>query len=89
MIAIIDYGMGNLRSVQKGFERVLGIMQWSLPGTLLKLSIERVMLSYRVWGRLVTVWPAVTRYGLVDPIHRAIQVGKPFLGNLCRISTFV
>ena len=22
MIAIIDYGMGNLRSVQKGFERV-------------------------------------------------------------------
>jgi len=22
MIAIIDYGMGNLRSVQKGFERI-------------------------------------------------------------------
>ena len=22
MIAIIDYGMGNLRSVQKGFEKV-------------------------------------------------------------------
>ena len=22
MIAIVDYGMGNLRSVQKGFERV-------------------------------------------------------------------
>ncbi|HEY6010801.1 MAG TPA: imidazole glycerol phosphate synthase subunit HisH, partial [Nitrospirota bacterium] len=22
MIAIIDYGMGNLRSVQKGFERM-------------------------------------------------------------------
>ncbi len=34
MIAIIDYGMGNLRSVQKGLERV------GFPAELTRVLVE-------------------------------------------------
>jgi len=77
MITIIDYGMGNLRSVQKGFER-LGFTArvTSNPG-----EVEHA-------GKLVL--PGVGAFrdcmnnlrtgGFVEPIKRHIESGRPFLG---------
>jgi glutamine amidotransferase len=77
MIAIIDYGMGNLRSVQKGFERV-GVAA----------SVTRDV--GEIEGANGVVLPGVGAFGacmenlrqldLVDPVRRVIERGTPFLG---------
>ncbi len=77
MIAIIDYGMGNLRSVQKGFERmghevvvtndaktILGASKVVLPGV----------------GAFPDCMRNLREYGLIDAVHGTIKSGKPFLG---------
>ena len=78
MIAIVDYGMGNLRSVQKGFERVgydavvtrdLGQIQSArgvvLPGV----------------GAFNACMQNLGRFGLIEPIREIVRRNqKPFLG---------
>jgi len=77
MIAIIDYGMGNLRSVQKGLERVgfdavvtrdLGQIQSAggvvLPGV----------------GAFSACMENLGKFGLIEPIRDAVRQQKPFLG---------
>ena len=77
MIAIIDYEMGNLRSVQKGFERIgHEAVVTRQPGVIDRAS-HVVLPGVGAFGDCMA---NVMRYGLVDPIHRAIQAGKPFLG---------
>lgn len=77
MIAIIDYGMGNLRSVQKAFEAV---------GHQAVVTRERRILddaSHLVLpgvGAFADCMANLDRYGLIDPIRRGIAGGKPFLG---------
>lgn len=76
-IVIIDYGMGNLRSVQKGFERV---------GFEARVSRSKRVIA----GASAIVLPGVgafkdcmenlKRYGLIEPILRSIEKGKPYLG---------
>jgi len=77
MIAVIDYGMGNLRSVQKGFERVGHEAVVTREAAVIDRASHVVLPGVGAFGDCMA---NVTRYGLVDPIHRAIQVGKPFLG---------
>jgi len=77
MIAIIDYGMGNLRSVQKGFERVGHEAVVTREPAVIDRASHVVLPGVGAFGDCMA---NVTRYGLVDPIHRAIQAGKPFLG---------
>ena len=77
MIAIIDYGMGNLRSVQKGFERVGHEAVITRNTEVIDGASHVVLPGVGAFGDCMT---NVTGYGLVDPIHRAIQAGKPFLG---------
>jgi len=77
MIAIIDYGMGNLRSVQKGFEKVevdaaivdepaavAGAAGVVLPGV----------------GAFVDAIGQLRKSGLDQAVLEAIKSGKPFLG---------
>ena len=77
MIAIIDYEMGNLRSVQKGFEKgghqavitsdpavVDGASHVVLPGV----------------GAFEDAVAALHRRKLVEPVRAAVAGGKPFLG---------
>ena len=78
MIAIVDYGMGNLRSVQKGFERVgydavvtrdLGQIQSArgvvLPGV----------------GAFNACMQNLGKFGLIEPIREIVRRNqKPFLG---------
>ena len=76
-IAIIDYQMGNLRSVQKGFERVgHQACVTSDPGELARC--DKVVLPGV--GAFEDAMAELRRRGLVEPIQDAIDGQKPFLG---------
>jgi glutamine amidotransferase len=77
MIAIIDYGMGNLRSVQKGFEKVgFAAVVTSDPKVL--LDAQRVVLPGV--GAFRDCIRNLEEGGFVEPILKVIREGKPFLG---------
>ncbi len=77
MIAIIDYGMGNLRSVQKGFERV-GHEAVVTSDAKTILSASKVVLPGV--GAFPDCMRNLREYGLIDAVHESIKSGKPFLG---------
>jgi imidazole glycerol-phosphate synthase subunit HisH len=77
MIAIIDYGMGNLRSVQKGFEKVgHEAIVTSDPAQV--AAATKVVLPGV--GAFEDAAAELRRLGLVKPVLQAIDSGKPFLG---------
>ena len=77
MIAIIDYGMGNLRSVQKGFERMgREAVVTRDPHTILDAS--KVVLPGV--GAFPDCMRNLEEYGLIDAVQKSIASGKPFLG---------
>jgi glutamine amidotransferase len=77
MIAIIDYGMGNLRSVQKGFERVG--YQAEVTREIGKLSSARGIVLPGV-GAFSACMENLRRFGLIEPICEVVRHQKPFLG---------
>ncbi len=77
MIAIIDYGMGNLRSVQKGFERV-GHEAVVTSDAKTILNASKVVLPGV--GAFPDCMRNLDENGLIDAVHKTIQSGKPFLG---------
>jgi imidazole glycerol-phosphate synthase subunit HisH len=77
MIAIIDYGMGNLRSVQKGFERMgREAVVTRDPKTI--LDAGKVVLPGV--GAFPDCMRNLEEYGLIDAVKQSIRSGKPFLG---------
>ena len=66
MITIVDYGMGNLRSVQKGFER-LGY-QAAVTREPGKIAAARGVVLPGV-GAFSACMENLTRFGLVEPIR--------------------
>ena len=77
MIAIIDYGMGNLRSVQKAFEKVgHQAVVTSDPGQV--AAAAKVVLPGV--GAFEDAAAELRRLDLVQPVLQAIDSGKPFLG---------
>ena len=77
MIAIIDYGMGNLRSVQKGFERTgHDAVVTRDPKTI--LNAGKVVLPGV--GAFPDCMRNLEEYGLIDSVYKSIESGKPFLG---------
>jgi len=76
-IAIIDYGMGNLRSVQKGFERVGHHAVVTNDPAVLAAADKVVLPGVGAFGDAIA---ELKRQQLVEPIKRAIDSGKPFLG---------
>jgi len=77
MIAIIDYQMGNLRSVQKGFERVGHEATVTSDAAVLR-DAEKIVLPGV--GAFRDAIAELKRRDLVAPICEAIEQGKPFLG---------
>ncbi|MGD9648246.1 MAG: imidazole glycerol phosphate synthase subunit HisH [Pirellulales bacterium] len=77
MIAIIDYGMGNLRSVQKGFERV-GHEATITNDPDIVAKAEKVVLPGV--GAFADAIAELRHRALVEPVREAIDAGKPFLG---------
>jgi glutamine amidotransferase len=77
MIAIIDYGMGNLRSVQKAFETVghRAVVTRDSPAIA---DAGHVVLPGV--GAFADCMANLEAYGLIEPIRKAINSGKPFLG---------
>ena len=77
MIAIIDYGMGNLRSVLKAFEAV---------GAQARVTykIEDILKADKVVlpgvGAMGPAMQKLQELALAGPIRKVIQDGKPFLG---------
>jgi glutamine amidotransferase len=77
MIAIIDYGMGNLRSVQKGFEHV-GYQAEVTRETGMLSSARGVVLPGV--GAFSACMENLRRFGLIEPIRDIVRRQKPFLG---------
>jgi glutamine amidotransferase len=77
MIAIIDYEMGNLRSVQKGFERVGHAATITSDAAVLAEADKIVLPGVGAFRDAIS---ALRDRKLIEPIRAAIATGKPFLG---------
>ena len=77
MIAIIDYGMGNLRSVQKGFEKI-GADAVVTADPRVVLEADKIVLPGV--GAFRDCMHNLEQAGFVEPILKVIADGRPFLG---------
>jgi imidazole glycerol-phosphate synthase subunit HisH len=77
MIAIVDYGVGNLRSVQKALELVGAAAVVSSDPETLAAASGLVLPGVGAFGDGMA---SLTGCGLVDPVRRHVAVGKPLLG---------
>ena len=77
MIAIIDYDMGNLKSVAKAFEKVGAIATVTRDPKVLADASHVVLPGV---GAFKDCMRNLEAYGLIDPIAMAVASGKPFLG---------
>ena len=77
MIAIIDFGLGNLRSVEKAFE-FLGV-----PATIIESPMQADKATHLVLPGDAAFGDAINKLnggGWVKCIEKSIAAGKPFLG---------
>ena len=77
MIAIIDYDMGNVRSVQKAFEAVGHQAVITRNRQVIEDASHVVLPGVGAFGDCMR---NLESYNLIDPIHQSIHSGKPFLG---------
>jgi len=77
MIAILDYGMGNLRSVQKGLERVGATAVVTADPAALDAAQGVVLPGVGAFGDAMANLQARR---LIDPLLRQAAGGKPLLG---------
>ena len=77
MIAIVDYQMGNLRSVQKGIERV-GYSATITDDPAMLSDAEKIILPGV--GAFEDAMAELDRRRLIAPILEAAQSGRPLLG---------
>jgi glutamine amidotransferase len=76
-IAIIDYGMGNLRNVQKAFEHIGVMARISCQAQDLGRADGLVLPGVGAFGdAMANLWSG----GLVEPIRQLTGEGKPLLG---------
>ncbi len=77
MIAIVDYGMGNLRSVEKGFLKVgINAEVTSKPETICKAT----GLVLPGVGAFRDCMRELANLNLIDAVVNAIKKGTPYLG---------
>lgn len=77
MLVIIDYGMGNLRSVEKAFETVGVPVQLTNDPEVIKAAPGIVLPGV---GAFSAAMKNLNDLGLVEPLKEAVVQGKPFLG---------
>lgn len=77
MIAIVDYGMGNLRSVEKALQRVGAEVR--VVGDAISVMAARGLVLPGV-GAFGDCMRNLERLGLVEVIRRWVDEGQPFLG---------
>ena len=77
MIAVVDYGMGNLRSVAKALERVGAEVEVTSDADTVASADGVVLPGVGAFGRCMQNLRAA---GLEQPVRDAADSGKPFLG---------
>jgi glutamine amidotransferase len=77
MIKIVDYGMGNLRSVQKAFEKI-GAEAVIVSSPAEAVDAQKLVLPGV--GAFRDAIHELRRTGLDQPVREHIAAGKPFLG---------
>ena len=76
-LAIVDYDMGNLRSVQKAFERLGHAAEVTRDPDRIAAAPGVVLPGVGAFGACMANLAA---FGLVEPVRYAIASGRPFLG---------
>ncbi len=77
MIAILDYGIGNLASVQKAFAKVGAKAKVTSSPAEITAAEKVVLPGVGAFGKAVE---HLTDHGLEEPVRKAIAERKPFLG---------
>jgi len=77
MIAVIDYEMGNLRSVQKALEHVGATAVVTRDPDVIASAAAAVLPGVGAFGACMQ---NLRRHGLVEPVRIFIASGRPFLG---------
>ena len=77
MIAVVDYGMGNLRSVVKGFEKVGVPAEVTADPAVVRAADAVVLPGVGAFGMAMT---HLRDAGLDAAIIDAVAADKPFLG---------
>jgi glutamine amidotransferase len=77
MIAIVDYGMGNLRSVFKAFESVGHPAVVTRAAAVIHNASHVVLPGVGAFGDCMA---NLERFALIEPIRASVAAGKPFLG---------
>jgi glutamine amidotransferase len=77
MVTIVDYGSGNLRSVQKAFER-LGVEARITSDPSIVAASSRIVLPGV--GSFGDAMRALHARGLVEPIREHLRADRSFLG---------
>jgi glutamine amidotransferase len=77
MIAIVDYGMGNLRSVQKALQHV-GYQAGVIDDPDALSQYDRIILPGV--GNFADGMRQIEQRGLIEPIKAFARIGRPVLG---------
>jgi glutamine amidotransferase len=77
MIAIIDYGMGNLRSVEKALEKLGYRVQVTSEPEIVQKAAGLVLPGV---GAFADCMQGLAENSLINPIKDFLQSGRPFLG---------
>jgi glutamine amidotransferase len=76
-IAVVDYDMGNLRSVQKALERVGASATITRDPDVIAGAAGAILPGVGAFGMCME---NLRRYGLVEPVRAFVASGRPFLG---------
>jgi len=77
MITIVDYGSGNLRSVQKSFERLGAAATITDDPNVVGEATQLILPGVGAFGDAMR---ALHARGLVEPIVAHLRADRPFLG---------
>ncbi len=77
MLTIVDYGSGNLRSVQKAFEKLGAAAAITTDPEMVATASRLVLPGVGAFGDAMR---ELHGRGLVEPILRHIRADRPFLG---------
>jgi glutamine amidotransferase len=77
LIAVLDYGIGNLRSAQKALQRCGADARLTVDHGLIADADAVVLPGVGAFGACMA---ALRDAGLEDPVEEAVASGRPFLG---------
>lgn len=77
VIAVIDYGIGNLRSAEKALQKVGANARSTSDPAVIDAAHAVVLPGVGAFGACMT---ALRNHGLDDAVRRAVEDGRPFLG---------